>query len=73
MTRPTAPVRFNPFSAEFRHDPYPFYRQLREARPVHKTLGMWVLTRHADVRDVLRDRRFSAGLIPGRSASKRAG
>ncbi|MCK9893655.1 cytochrome P450 [Frankia sp. AgB32] len=59
-----APVRFNPFSAEFRRDPYPMYRRLREHRPVHRTLGMWVLTRHADVRAVLRDRTFSAGLIP---------
>ncbi|MFR9768145.1 cytochrome P450 [Nocardia sp. SC052] len=59
-----ARVRFNPFGAEFRRDPYPLYRQLREAQPVHKTLGMWVLTRHADVRGVLRDRSFSAGLIP---------
>src|SRR5882757_5984866 len=59
-----APVRFNPFSAEFRRDPYPLYRRLRETRPVHRTLGMWVLTRHADVQGVLRDRTFSAGLIP---------
>jgi len=58
------PTRFNPFSAEFRRDPYPLYRQLRKAQPVHKTLGMWVLTRHADVQGVLRDRTFSAGLIP---------
>ena len=67
MTQQTA--RFNPFSAQFRGDPYPVYRRLREERPVHKTLGMWVLTRHADVRDVLRDSRFSAGLIP-RQVSK---
>ncbi len=59
-----APVRFNPFSAEFRRDPYPMYRRLREHHPVHRTLGLWVLTRHADVRAVLRDRTFSAGLIP---------
>jgi cytochrome P450 len=57
-------VRFNPFSADFRRDPYPAYRRLREARPVHKTLGMWVMTRHADVRRVMRDRSFSVGLIP---------
>jgi cytochrome P450 len=61
---PEAPVRFNPFSAQFRRDPYPAYRALRETRPVHKTMGMWVLTRHPDVRAVLRDRTFSAGLIP---------
>ncbi|MFE3026171.1 cytochrome P450 [Nocardia tengchongensis] len=59
-----ARTRFNPFSAEFRRDPYPMYRALREQRPVHKTLGMWVLTRHEDVRAVLTDRSFSAGLIP---------
>ncbi|MFC0451218.1 cytochrome P450 [Rhodococcus jostii] len=56
-------MRFNPFSADVRRDPYQTYRQLREA-PAHKTLGMWVLTRHADVKAVMRDRSFSAGLIP---------
>lgn len=60
----TAPVRFNPFGADFRRDPYPQYRALREADPVHRTLGMWVLTRHADVTTVLRDRTYGAGLIP---------
>jgi cytochrome P450 len=57
-------VRFNPFSAEFRRDPYPAYRQLRENNPVHRTMGMWVLTRHADVRAVLHDRSFGVGIIP---------
>lgn len=56
-------MRFNPFSADVRRDPYPVYRQLREA-PAHKVLGMWVLTRHAEVRAVMLDRSFSAGLIP---------
>ncbi|CAO5153144.1 Cytochrome P450 [Frankia sp. AiPs1] len=68
-----ARVRFNPFGAEFRRDPYPMYRQLREQRPVHRTLGMWVLSRYADVREVLRDRTFSAGVIPrqiGRQAAR---
>ncbi|ABD10980.1 cytochrome P450 [Frankia casuarinae] len=59
-----APIRFNPFGAEFRRSPYPLYARLRGAQPVHRTLGMWVLTRHADVRGVLHDRTFSAGLIP---------
>lgn len=57
-------IRFNPFSAEFRRDPYPLYRQLRSTQSVHRTLGMWVLTRHADVLGVLRDRTVSAALIP---------
>lgn len=64
MTVAPGRVRFNPFGAEFRRDPYPMYRQLRETHPVHRTLGMWVLTRHADVRAVLHDRSFSASLIP---------
>jgi cytochrome P450 len=58
------PVRFNPFSAAFRRDPYPSYQALREAKPVHKTLGMWVVPRHADVMSALRDRTLSVGLIP---------
>lgn len=56
-------LRFNPFGAAFRDDPYPLYAQLRE-RPVHKTLGMWVVARHADVRAVLQDRTVSSELIP---------
>lgn len=64
MSVQAAQARFNPFSAEFRRDPYPAYRQLRETKPVHRTMGMWVLTRHADVREVLHDRTFGAGLIP---------
>jgi cytochrome P450 len=70
------PVRFNPFSADFRRDPYPTYRRLREAKPVHRTMGMWVITRHADVREILRDRTASAGLIPqlvSQQASRLAG
>ncbi|CAJ62096.1 MULTISPECIES: cytochrome P450 [Frankia] len=71
---PTAPAaaRFNPFSAAFRADPYPVYRELRRTSPVLRTMGMWVLTRHADVRAVLHDRTFSAGLIP-RLVSRAAG
>jgi pimeloyl-[acyl-carrier protein] synthase len=57
------PVEFNPFLPEFRADPYPLYRQLRSADPVHWSafLGFWVLTRYADCVAVLRDAaRFSA-------------
>ncbi|MQY27401.1 cytochrome P450 [Nocardia aurantia] len=67
-----APVRFNPFGAAFRRDPYPQYAQLRATRPVHRTLGMWVVTRHADVRAVLHDRSASAGLIPSQVAEQAA-
>lgn len=56
-------MRFNPFAPAFRQDPYPHYAALR-AEPPARTLGMWVLTRHADVLEVLRDKTFSAELIP---------
>jgi cytochrome P450 len=44
-------------------DPYAAYSLLREHAPVYlnKKLGAWVLSRHADVREALRDyRRFSS-------------
>lgn len=48
----------------FLHDPYPAYRALREAGPLHWSedffQGAWLLTRHADVEFALRDSRFSA-------------
>ncbi len=50
---------FNPWTPEFIADPYPFYHRLREADPVHQTpLGFHVVSRHADVTAVLRDKRF---------------
>ncbi|GGF30301.1 cytochrome P450 [Williamsia phyllosphaerae] len=61
---PDESVRFNPFTAEFRRNPYPAYARLREHRPIARTMGMWVLTRHADVRAVLGDRSFSSDVIP---------
>ena len=52
-------VVFNPLLPEFHADPYPFYRRLREADPVHlSTLGLWVLTRYDDCVTCLRDPRF---------------
>ena len=55
-------LTYNPFLAEVREDPYPHYRELREAEPVHRSpfMDMWVLTRYEDVAFVLRDQRFSA-------------
>jgi cytochrome P450 len=64
-------IAFNPFDPAFQTDPYPFYRQLRDADPVHwvdlprieipgfDLPGIWVVTRYADVTAVLRDERFS--------------
>jgi pimeloyl-[acyl-carrier protein] synthase len=55
-------LTYNPFLPEVRDDPYPTYRALREADPVHRSpfMDMWILTRYADVALVLRDQRFSA-------------
>jgi hypothetical protein len=48
----------------FLQDPYPAYRALREAGPIHWSEeffgGAWLLTRHADVEAALRDPRLSA-------------
>ncbi|MDB5867892.1 MAG: cytochrome [Polaromonas sp.] len=50
--------------AAFLANPYPAYRDWREAGPIHWSDeffgGAWLLTRHADVELVLRDPRFSA-------------
>jgi cytochrome P450 len=56
----TAEVRFNPFAPEVMADPYPYYRRMRDEDPVHWNDWVWLLTRHADVAELLRDERFSA-------------
>jgi cytochrome P450 len=43
---------------EARHDPYPIYEQLRTTSPLLDSgVGFWILSRHADIRSVLRDPR----------------
>jgi hypothetical protein len=53
---------FNPLSARTRRDPYRHYRVLRERDPVHRSRAIrgWVVFRHADCLEILRDTRFSA-------------
>src|SRR5215207_2322253 len=52
-----------------RADPYPFYAQLRSQDPVHwdEEMGIWVLTRYADIAAIYNDHRFSRaqGLMRG--------
>jgi len=57
---PPAPV-FDPRDPALHRDPYPTYGRLRREDPVHRSpFGMWVLSRHADVRAALRDPRLSS-------------
>ena len=49
-------VQYNPFEPGFTDNPYPHYRELREADPVHQSfMGVWMLTRYRDVFALLRD------------------
>jgi cytochrome P450 len=52
-----APLVFDPYDYEFHEDPYPLYARLRDEAPVFRADAddLWVISRHADVFDVLRD------------------
>jgi cytochrome P450 len=55
---------FNPLSPAVIRDPYPHYHRLRAEDPIHRSpLGFLVVTRHADVAFVLRDRRFGKDFV----------
>ena len=56
---PHPPV-FDPFTAEFRADPFPILRRLREEDPIHHCALGWVLTRYDDVVDALRSPNLGA-------------
>jgi len=59
----TAPL-FDPLSPEFIRDPYPHYERLRRSEPVHVTPhGMYLISRHADVSQILRDKRFGKDFV----------
>jgi cytochrome P450 len=53
-------LSFDPTDTGFLADPYPTLATLREEAPVfyEESLGRWFVTRHADVRACLRDRRL---------------
>lgn len=50
-------VPFNPFGDEYLADPYAFYHWAHQHAPVFYSaeLKYWVMTRHADIKQVLRD------------------
>src|SRR3569833_2479516 len=51
-------MNYDPWSPDFVADPYPAYATLRRERPVFfdEPTGQWVVSRHADVNALLRDR-----------------
>ncbi|GAB2807094.1 cytochrome P450 [Actinoallomurus bryophytorum] len=51
------PLVFDPYDYEFHEDPYPLYARLRDEAPVFRAEAddLWVVSRHADVFEVLRD------------------
>ena len=53
-------VSYNLLSEKVYADPYPVYNEMRAKDPVHwsELARAWFLTRHADVRACLRDRRL---------------
>jgi cytochrome P450 len=53
----TSAVRYNPYDYEIHEDPYPTYARLRAEAPLYRNdeLGMWALSRHADVVRAFRD------------------
>lgn len=57
-TRAAVP-RFDAQDPAFARDPYPTYSELRSAGPLCRGgPGLWVATRHAEVSELLRDRRL---------------
>src|SRR6516225_3039621 len=61
---PKSTPLFNPWTPEFIADPYPFYHRLRVTDPMHLTpLGLYIASRHSDVTEILRDKRFGKDFI----------
>ena len=57
---PPVEVGFDPADPAFIADPYPVYRRLRDEHPIlwNPDSGQWLISRHADVNRLLRDRRL---------------
>lgn len=72
--RVSAGFRFNPYAPDYLEDPYPTFKYMRDHDPIYKyrTLGdgEWILTRHADIRAILTDKRFGVLNLGDRVAQK---
>jgi cytochrome P450 len=63
QTATTEPL-FNPLSPDFIRNPYPAYERLRTTDPMHVTVhGAFLASRHAEVSQVLRDKRFGKDFV----------
>ena len=51
-------IQLTPFDPVFQQNPYPVLAKLRAAAPMHwdELMHGWLVTKHDDVRDVLRDK-----------------
>ena len=65
MSAPASPATFDPWSPAFVADPYPAYARLREEAPVSyfAPTDQWLVSRHADVEALLRDRRLGRSFL----------
>jgi hypothetical protein len=64
LQAPAAEPLFNPLSPAVIADPYPHYHRLRAKDPVHRSpLGFYVLSRHGDVAQALRDKRLGKDFV----------
>ncbi|WNG49462.1 cytochrome P450 [Archangium minus] len=61
------PLSFDLLSLEAARNPHPLFHTLRAQQPIHWSpqLHGWVLTRHADIAQVLKDPRLVAGPMTG--------
>jgi cytochrome P450 len=65
VSAPASPATFDPWSPAFVADPYPAYARLREEAPVSyfAPTDQWLVSRHADVEALLRDRRLGRSFL----------
>lgn len=57
-----AKALWRPWDEENFKNPYPMYRVLQETDPIHfAQTGEWIITRHKDVKAILKDPRFVVG------------
>ena len=65
MATMTSAQHFDPRDADVIQNPFPALAQLREHQPLHYSQAMagWVITRYEDVRNSMRDPRYSSNRL----------